>query len=528
MKATAARLTLVMACLAAGAGAWAVFFKPPPAKVPAQAVANDRLPRLWPDYVDCVIPPNIAPLNFLVQEPGSQYRVRVYGDSGSDFVVASRKPSVDIPVDKWRQLLRANLGGQISFDVYVRDEGGQWQRYRPVNNTVAPEPIDPYLVYRLLGPLHIAYRHMGILQRNIENFDESPILRGECVPEEAACVNCHTFVANDPGTMIIHQRSEPFGHAMLLATADGVTKICTGAQVGSGPAAYASWHPTGTMVAFSVNSVALHHTAGGDTRFVFDHNSDLGVYVVDTNGVGHPKAIADPDYLETFPCWSPDGGYLYFARTAKTWTDEMAKQRKLPRHYDRVRYDLMRISYDADAARWGSVETVLTGQEVGGSIIEPRVSPDGKFVLFTVAPHGSFPVYMDDSDLHILELSTGQHWRLTANSDLTESWHSWSSNGRWIVFTSKRHYGRPFARPYLCYIDADGRSSKPFVLPQKDPRYYDTLLCTYNAPELVTGRVEFTEEQLKAAIIATSGGQDATAITGASPQATETARPEPD
>jgi len=516
MSATRKRLTIVIVCLAAAATVWALYLKPPPAEVPSRFAEAGRAPNISPDYADCVIPPNIAPLNFLVQEPGSQYRVRAYGDSGEGFVVAGRTASIAFPLGKWRELLQANRGGEVLFDVYVRRQG-QWRRFETVVNTVAREPIDPYVAYRLIGPVHNYSRRMGIYQRNIENFDGSPILRNDHIAEVSPCINCHTFAGNDPRKMVLHLRSRSFGNAMLLAGDDGVSKVATGAQTDRGPAAYTSWHPTGKVAAFSVNNLALHHKARDEGREVFDYDSDLGIYVVASNSVRHPEAISQSDYLETFPAWSPDGRNLYFVRTAKAWPDAMAESRALPRRYTEVRYDLVKISYDVDTGQWGPVETVLAGDDIDGSITEPRVSPDGKFLLFTAAPYGNFPIYMDGSDLHMLELATGRHWRLAANSDKADTWHSWSSNSRWIVFASKRRNGRLFARLYLCYIDADGKSHKPVLLPQKDPAFYDSLLKTYNAPELISGRVELGEDQFRAAVVSSPEGQDVSAITGATP-----------
>ena len=81
------------------------------------------------------------------------------------------------------------------------------------------------------------------------------------------------------------------------------------------------------------------------------------------------------------------------------------------------------------------------------------------------------------------------------NSDKSEGWHSWSSNSKWIAFTSKRNSGQ-FARTYFSYINDDGLASKPFVLPQRDPFYYDSLLMTNCLPEFVTGEVKITKEAL--------------------------------
>ena len=106
------------------AGGWWVYVAIPWAGVPDGAIPAGRAVEILPDYVDCVIPPNIAPLNFLVRQQSNQYRTHIHGPSGEGFVVASRKPTIAISQDKWRQLLAANTGGEIWFDdVLIRKDG---------------------------------------------------------------------------------------------------------------------------------------------------------------------------------------------------------------------------------------------------------------------------------------------------------------------------------------------------------------------------------------------------------------------
>jgi hypothetical protein len=115
--------------------------------------------------------------------------------------------------------------------------------------------------------------------------------------------------------------------------------------------------------------------------------------------------------------------------------------------------------------------------------------------------YGCFPVYQQSSDLYMIDLEaakqTGkyEYRRLEINSDKSESWHSWSSNSRWIAFSSKRQSG-VFTRTYISYVDRQGKVYKPLLLPQKDPTYYDSCLWTYSVPELIREPVQVTKEKL--------------------------------
>ena len=70
-----------------------------------------------------------------------------------------------------------------------------------------------------------------------------------------------------------------------------------------------------------------------------------------------------------------------------------------------------------------------------------------------------------------------------------ESYHSWSSNSRWFVFSSRRIDGL-YTRPYIAYVDEDGKVGKPFLLPQKDAGFYQSFMKSFNIPEFITGKVK--------------------------------------
>ena len=454
---------------------------------------TERPARISPDYAGCVIPPNVAPLNFVVREPAKTYLVRIAAEGGERIDVVSRSGRIIIPTGPWKGLLRANRGGQLTVEVFTRADDGTWRRFEPVVNTVANEEIDGYLVYRLMRPLYNLWRSIAIHQRNLGNYDERVILHNRSFG--GGCVNCHTFLRNRPVRMAINIRGRSGTAApggLLLSRNDSVEKIVnTKTAFNPIPAIYLAWHPSGKALAFSTNKIVQAFHSTGENRHVFDYRSDLALYFPRTNTVTTTPEIAIPNRLETYPTWSPDGKHLYFCRGPQ-----------LPiKRYRRMRYDLMRISYDIDTGTWGKCETVLSAAETKRSITHPRISPDGRFLLFCMCDHGNFSIYQPSSDLHLMDMTTGKHRRLAINSDLCESWHTWSSNGRWVVFSSKRRDG-VLAKPYFSYVDAQGKFHKPFVLPQKDPTFYDGFLKTYNVPELIRDPLQLTERTIARALYA--------------------------
>ena len=481
----------------------------------------DHCARIQPDYSRTVIPPNIAALNFLVQEEAKHYCVKIYSEQGPPIEVFSRTGKIVIPGKRWHELLNNNKGHQLYFDVFVQKQNNQWDRFKTIANTIAVENIDNYIAYRRIYPVYSAWSKIGIYQRNLQSYNERPILKNDSF--EHGCVNCHTFCNNRTDKMLIGIRSVVYGSSALLIEDGQVNKI--GTKTG-----YSCWHPSGRLVVYSINKVRqFYHTTRNEVRDVIDLDSLLAYYLVDDKVIKTAPVLSQKQRLETYPTWSPDGRYLYFCSAAILWSD----QNKLPPvFYDEVRYDLVRVNYDLEHDRWAKAETVLSSEDTGLSILEPRISPDGRWLLFCMCDYGCFPVYQKSSDLYLMDLEaaakTGryQYRQLDINSDQSESWHTWSSNSRWIAFSSKRRNG-VFTRIYLSYVDQEGRVYKPILLPQKDPTFYDHYLEAFNTPEFTIDAVQAAGEQLARAV---RGSEEITVdmpITMATPKAGQTPPAEP-
>jgi dipeptidyl aminopeptidase/acylaminoacyl peptidase len=121
--------------------------------------------------------------------------------------------------------------------------------------------------------------------------------------------------------------------------------------------------------------------------------------------------------------------------------------------------------------------------------------------MYTQSDYGNFSIWHREADLYLLDLKTGESRPLTeVNSNNTESFHDWSSNSHWFVFSSRRGDGL-YTRLYIASIDDKGKVSKPFLLPQKDPRFYDASLYSYNVPEFVTAPVRVNANELEKGLL---------------------------
>ncbi len=149
---------------------------------------------------------------------------------------------------------------------------------------------------------------------------------------------------------------------------------------------------------------------------------------------------------------------------------------------------------------FGQRQMVFNADSLDKSATLPRVSPDGRMLVFTLASYGCFHIWHHDADLWLTDLQTGESSRMQGiNSQDTESYHSWSSSGRWLVVSSRREDGN-YTRPFFAHIDGQGHSTKPFVLPQANPEHNRLFMKSYNIPEFMRGPVKFSPQDFARAL----------------------------
>lgn len=447
---------------------------------PTHAERVDALPKIYPDYAGVTIPAEIAPLNFCFT--GGSYTslfLSVEGSKGGTLTAAGR--DLDMDLDEWHALTRRNRGGRLTFTLFVKASGA-WRQYRPFEVEVSPDSLDAWgLTYRRIAPGYEVYGRMGIYERDLSNFDERPVFENTLVP--GACVNCHTANRTRPDQLTLHIRGD---HGATMVQREGRREWLKARNDSlHGSMVYPYWHPSGRYCAYSTNATHQSFHAVRSKRIeVFDQSSDVFVYCPDTHELLLAPQLMTADHYETYPVFSPDGRTLYFCSS---------RAEPIPARYREVRYNICRVSFDPATGRFGSrVDTLFNARVLGKSATHPRPSYDGRFLMFTMSDYGCFPIWHREADNWLLDLSTGRARPMTAaNSPDTDSWHNWSANSRWVVFTSRRGDGL-YTRLYIAHIDRRGRVSKPFLLPQRRPgEYYDRLLDSYNTPDFTSRPVAF-------------------------------------
>ncbi|MDP4201677.1 MAG: hypothetical protein Q8861_03215 [Bacteroidota bacterium] len=450
---------------------------------PKDVTHTDSLPPLYPDYADVTIPYNIAPLNFLLRNNADAMEVKVNGQS--DSIKAYGSNEICFSETAWKRLLGKEAGRKLTVRVTVR-VNGQWIAYHPFTWDVVKDKLDSYLSYRLIEPGYEVWSDIRICERNIENFDERILADNNQLGN--SCMNCHIYGNQKGDLTMFHLRGKDGGTILNRDGKMRKLKLKTGGMIS--PAVYGGFHPSGRFGVFSTNIIIPEfHSLGNKRMEVYDTASDLVVADFDANRMLTSPLISDPNVFETFPVFSADGKSIYFCS---------AKSVALPAEVKKLKYSLCRIAFDPVKRQFGTtVDTLVNARTTGKSVCFPRVSPDGKYILYTVADYGTFPIWHRETDLQMMNLQTGVVNPLTiVNSNRSDTYHSWSSNSRWFVFASKRDNGQ-YGKPYFAYVDKNGKARKPFVLPQKHPSHYDEILYSYNIPELSRSKATFKASDIE-------------------------------
>ena len=345
-------------------------------------------------------------------------------------------------------------------------------------------PADPYVVYRLVGVPFDIQRAPDTFIRDIRSFEVEPFL----LAREQYCFNCHTF-SSQTGTQgkVAYQarylgpkRSDLRTYLAIYDLSEGRgwrVRLPFNVQMTT----FVAWSPDGTKLALSANQyIVAAQPITLETQLAGENTSDLAVYDLQKGQAWLLPGADLPDQLEIHPQWTPDGRAIVFSTAGPG------------RHPALLLFDLAVIPYNQ--GRGGEPRLIPGASANGRSNYFPRFSPDGRWLSFNQGDGGD--LIRPSSDIYLMPADLqGKAHKLESNAPYAaDSWHSWSSNSRWLVFASKRDDGI-YARLYFTEIDPQGRASPAVRLPlREDP------LTSFNIPEFVASRPQVSERQLYEAI----------------------------
>ena len=397
-------------------------------------------------------------------------------DAGLKWRHVARGRRWRVPRGVWRAICRDAVAHDARIQVAgVRRHGQQSsvQASKPVSFRVSADHADDYLVYRLVAPALHADSTPSTFVRHIGSSKATLLLSSR----GAYCFGCHVFSssAGDRGLLSIQSRYLPRSQEVCM----GLYRIeqRRGQKVELPLAirmtTFAAWSPDGARLALAADQHAgpalLLEEAGQCTPGigVFDVRSTALYVLPGTECSG--RAVA-------YPCWSPNGRSIAFCSAP------------LSRQPGPLKLDLQIVPFNR--GRGGEPRDVPGASANGMSNYLPRFSPDGKWLSFCQSDSGAF--ITSSSDIYLMTSGPQEPpRRLECNAPYAgDSWHSWSSNSRWLAFASKRDDGI-HARIYLTHIDTNGRSSPAVRLPIGRPP-----LLSFNLPEFVRNRPRIGERDL--------------------------------
>ena len=447
---------------------------------PKDVTIVDEQPAIYPDYVGVTIPTGIAPLDFAMHSDSvTTIDVEVKGSQGGS--LHTNGTYADFDIAAWHELLEQNKGGELTVTVCA-ERDGRWTQYQDFAIHVSTDSLGEWgVTYRRIAPGYEFYGHMGIYQRDLSNFNETPLIENTDISKQ--CLNCHTANRTNPDQYVFHVRGEM--GATVINRHGSIEALQARNDSLGGSMVYPYWHPGGRYCAFSTNKTSqMFHTANPTKRIeVYDSSSDVFVYDTETRTILLDTLTMRKYWAENVPVFSPDGKWLYYMT---------AKRQIYPTDYDKEKYSLCRVAFDAETGKLGTqVDTLINTRLTGKSISWPRPSYDGHYIMYAQADYGYFSIWHPEADLWLLDLETGDTRPIDeVNSSRAESLHNWSTNSRWFLFTSRRDDGL-YSRLYLAHIDEQGHCTKPFMLPQQNPwHYYQQLLYSYNTPDFTTRCLE--------------------------------------
>lgn len=455
-------------------------------EVPATYGTTDSKPAIFPDYKDVTIPGNIAPLNFLIEEEADAF-ITVFQTRSAQ--VTKKGSKVRIPISQWHKL---TADPEISIQVFGRKDK-QWTAYAPFKMTVSDE-IDPYITYRIIPVAVESYEKLTLRERNLTNFKEKVFFSNTMVQsnDRGTCVNCHHTQNGDPDNMMFHVRQYKGGTVLVLDGKLEKVNMKTDSTISAG--VYPSWHPTHEYIALSNNKTHQSiHALSHDKLEVIDEENDMILYSTRDNTVSVIEN--DSSELECFPGWSADGRTLFYVSAHYEAPFDKKRSDQIFIDKDKLHFNLYQKSFNPDTREWGEKELIYDAAAVDSSMTWPRASSDGRWMICCISTHGIFPLDQIASDFILYDLNDYSYrYADEINSPYAESYHNWSTNGKWLMFSTRREDG-VHTRLYFSHIDENGRFSKPFTLPQRDPEFNREFLNAFNIPEFMKAPIRYSARQ---------------------------------
>jgi hypothetical protein len=431
---------------------------------------------------ETLFPPEMVPPTFFWSDPSAAraWLVRMeFADGQPDVQVLTRRPRWTPAARDWENIKRRSLEQEARVLVLGVGPGRPAQvlsRAR-LSFRTSSDPVGAPLFYReVILPFAEADEHPDRIRWRFGTIDapQPPPIVLQNLP---VCANCHSFTA-DGATLAMDADYANNKGAYLITSVQKEMVLTPGDIIswndyerGGGSFGLLSQiSPDGRYVISTVKDLAVFITQPprAFSQLFFPVKGILCVYDRQAGTFRALPGADDPNLVQSNPAWSPDGRYLVFARAPVpdlSQTHAMGQHaltaddgRVLVRDGKPFQFDLYRISFHGGAG--GTPEPLAGASHNGTSNYFARYSPDGRWIVFCRAR--GYMLLQPDSELYIIPAEGGAARRLRGNTPRMNSWHTWSPNGKWLVFSSKAY--SDYTQLCLTHIDENGESSPPVLL----------------------------------------------------------------
>ena len=394
-------------------------------------------------------------------------------------------------VATWTTMKKQAGNGAVTITIrgYASADGRQAVSSGAMQMHVSADPVNAPIFYRDV-PLMPSETEKGFIKplaanavpliawrmRNVADAQSHVVMTGL-----HTCANCHSFAANgktlgldmdgpqnDKGLYAL----APVAKKMTIGTENMVSwsrfRGDEGVQLRVGFMSQVS--PDGRFVVTTIrppgaNTSQFYYVSNfKDYRFLqvfYPTRGILAWYNRTTKKLQPLPGADDPQYIQSNAVWSPDGKYLVFSRAIAK--DPYRADGKMAAYANdpleiQIQYDLYRIPFNN--GKGGKPEPIAGASQNGMSNSFPKVSPDGKWIVFVEAHNGQ--LMRPDGKLYMVPAAGGAARRMNCNTPVMNSWHSFSPNGRWLVFSSKSR--SPYTQMFLTHIDAEGNDTPAILI----------------------------------------------------------------
>ncbi len=380
---------------------------------------------------------------------------------------------------EWENIKKLPVSGNYSFTAIARKKNRNSFPSCRIRFSFSRDSVGADIFYRAVTlPFSYAVKNVYTIEWYLGSVNGSkPRKMLDNLP---VCGNCHSFAKDQPLLAMDVDYGNDKGSYVITETIDTCLlkpgNIITWSDYKREDeeptfGLLSQISPDGNYVLSTVKDLSIFVAVDDNlaySQLFFPIKGIIGIYDRQNNSFDALNGANDPKYVQSNPTWSPDSKKVVFAKT-EAYINEKVRAagialltlddvNEFSSGEKQFKFDLYTV--DFNNGKGGEAIPIEGASNNGKSNYFPKFSPDGKWIVFCQADN--FMLLQPDSRLYIMPSSGGKPRLMNCNMEEMNSWHSWSPNGRWLLFSSKNR--GLYTQLYLTHIDENGMDSPPVLL----------------------------------------------------------------